>query len=62
MLDSKQIGKELERVLRKYRAGMISESQAKLEQSLLSNMLKAFEVTELQEKIDRLEAILEGRR
>ncbi len=43
------------------KAGLITESQAKQEQSLLESMLKGYQATEQQEKIEALEAILKNR-
>jgi len=60
-MNSKQIARELEKVLKRLRAGLLTPEEAKLEQSLLASMLKAYEVSEIQEKVDRIEAVLEGR-
>ena len=61
-MDSRQIKRELEAVLRRYQAGLISLPQARQQQSLLRDMLKAHEITEIEEKRQRLEAVLEARR
>ena len=61
-LNSREIGKQLETLLARYRAGEIDESQAKLEQSILQSMLKGIEQTELANKLERLEAIIQSRR
>jgi len=61
-LNSRDICEQLQSVLGCYRAGEISESQAKLEQAVLQVMLKAIEQTELAEKLERLEAVVQARR
>jgi hypothetical protein len=61
-MNTKQILKDIEKVLQRYRAGLISLDQSKQELSLLSAMLKAYESTVMEEKIERLEAVIEGRR
>jgi len=61
-LNSSDIREELQGVLARYRAGEISEHQAKLEQAVLESMLKAIEQTELAAKLERLEAAVQSRR
>jgi len=61
-LNSSDIREELQGVLARYRAGEISEHQAKLEQAVLESMLKAIEQTELAVKLERLEAAIQSRR
>ena len=61
-LNTSDISEELHAVLARYRAGEISESQAKLEQAVLQSMLKAVEQTELAAKPARLEAVVQSRR
>lgn len=60
-MDSKEIKQQLELTLRRLRAGLISPEQARQEQALLRDMLKAIEQVELAEKIERIEAILQAR-
>ncbi len=60
-LNSSEIADELQSVLVRYRAGEITEAQAKLEQAVLQSMLKATEQTELAAKLQRLEAIVQAR-
>ena len=60
-MDSEQIAIQIERAWLKYSKGLISIEQARQEMSLLMAALKAREQAVLEEKIDRLEAILEGR-
>jgi transposase len=61
-LNSGDIGEQLQTVLSRYRAGEIDESQAKLEQTILQSILKGIEQTELADKLERLEAIIQSRR
>jgi transposase-like protein len=61
-LNTSDISEELQSVLERYRAGEISEDQAKLEEALLQSMLKAIEQTELAAKLERLEAVVRSRR
>ena len=61
-LNSSDISEQLQTVLIRYRAGEIDESQAKLEQTILQSMLKGIEQTELANKLERLEAIIQSRR
>jgi len=61
-LNSGDIAGQLQSVLARYRAGEISEAQAKLEQAVLQSMLKAIEQTELAAKLERLEAVVQTRR
>lgn len=61
-LDSKEIARQLQSVLERFKAGEIDESQAKLEQSILQSMLKGIEQMELARKLERLEAIVQSRR
>ena len=61
-LNSNDISEQLQLVLARYRAGGIDESQAKLEQTILQSMLKGIEQTELANKLERLEAIIQSRR
>jgi uncharacterized small protein (DUF1192 family) len=60
-MDSEQIARAMERTLKRYQCSLISLEQAKQELSLLAVALKAREQAVLEEKIDRLEAILEAR-
>ena len=61
-LNSSDVAEELQSVLTRFRAGEISEDQAKLEQAVLQSMLKAIEQTELAAKLERLEAVVQSRR
>ena len=61
-LDSKDIAKQLQSVLERYKTGQINESQAKQEQTILQSMLKAIEQTELEARLEKIEAVLRSRR
>ena len=60
-LNSQQITNRLQDVLKRFRAGEIGESQARSEQTILQSMLKAIEQTELEIRLERLEALLKSR-
>jgi len=62
MVTGAGIAKELRKTLLRYRAGLISLEQSRQELALLMTMLKAYETTVIEEKIDRIQAVLEGRR
>ena len=61
-LNSNDIREEFQSLLRRYQAGEITETQAKLEEAILQAMLKAIKQTELAAKLERLEAVIETRR
>ncbi len=57
-MNSQQIARDLERTLRRYRAGLIDMAQTRQEMYLLVAMLKAQEQAEIEAKLDRIEAVL----
>lgn len=61
-LNSRDIAERLQSVLERFKAGQISESQAKQEQTILQSMLKAIEQTELEARLEKLEAVVKSRR
>ncbi|MEJ2704792.1 MAG: helix-turn-helix domain containing protein [Sedimentisphaerales bacterium] len=61
-LDSREVADQLRSVLERYKAGEIDESQAKLEQAILQSMLKAIEQTELEARLEKIEAVVKSRR
>ena len=61
-MTGQRILNELNKTLIRYRAGLITVEQCKQELSLLLAMMKAYEDTVLEEKLDRIEAVLEERR
>jgi hypothetical protein len=54
--------KELQQILVRYRAGLISKEQSREELTYLMAMLKAYEMTTLENRIEQLEAVLLDRR
>lgn len=58
---SQNILKELNKTMIRYRAGLIDLQRCRQELSLLIAMLKAYEDTVMEEKLDRIQAILEER-
>lgn len=57
-IKAKDIKRLLLRVYRKYNAGNITESQAKEETYLLNSVLKAIEVTDMEDRLQKLENAL----
>lgn len=60
-LDSSKIAEELERLLERYRAGDVDQEQVRGETDILLGMLRAYEQQEIEGKLERLAAVLEGR-
>lgn len=61
-MDMKALAKELRRILIRYRAGMIGLEECRQEQSIILALMKLYEMTYLEERLDRLEAVMEDRR
>lgn len=57
-IEAKDIKRLLLRVYRRYNSGAITEAQAYKETYLLNSILKAIEVTDLEERLQRLETAL----
>jgi hypothetical protein len=57
-IEAKDIKRLLLRVYRRYQSGAITEAQAYKETYLLNSVLKAIEVTELEERLQNIENIL----
>lgn len=57
-IEAKDIKRLLLRVYRRYNTGAITEAQAYKETYLLNSVLKAIEVTDLEERLQRLETYL----
>jgi hypothetical protein len=57
-IDSEDITRELMGLLERVREGNIPASQANKEVSILSNMLKAYEATTLEKKLDEIKVLL----
>jgi hypothetical protein len=60
-MNSEAIAKEIELVLLRFRAGLLSPDQAAKEQSILQVLLRAREQADLERKLDALRAALESR-
>ena len=60
-MNGETILKELEAVLLRYRAGLLTEETATKEIGILQAMLRAFDQVELERKLDRLQAALDAR-
>lgn len=56
---SQNILNELNKTLIRYRAGLIDLQRCRQELSLLIAMLKAYEDTVLEEKLDRIQSVME---
>ena len=57
-IEAKDIKRLLLRVYRRYNSGAITEAQAYKETYLLNSVLKAIEITDLEERLQRLETAL----
>ena len=57
-IEAKDIKRLLLRVYRRYSSGSITEAQAYKETYLLNSVLKAIEVTDLEERLYKLEAYI----
>ena len=60
-MNSQAIAREMEKVLLRWRAGLISEERASKEIAILQAMLRAWDQAELERKLDALRATLEAR-
>lgn len=57
-IEAKVIKKLLLSVYRRYQSGQITEAQAQRETTILNSILKAIEVTDLEERLERIESTL----
>ena len=57
-IKAKDIKRLLLRVYRRYSSGAITEAQAYRETYLLNSVLKAIEITDLEERLQRIETAL----
>ena len=57
-IEAKDIKRLLLRVYRRYNSGAITAAQAYKETYLLNSVLKAIEVTDLEERLQKLETML----
>lgn len=59
-IEAKDVKRLLLRVYRKYQRGAITEAQAYRETYLLNSVLKAIEVTDLEERLQNIENTLKN--
>jgi hypothetical protein len=59
-IEAKDIKRLLLRVYRRYQSGAITEAQAYKESYLLNSVLKAIEVTDLEERLQSIETALKN--
>lgn len=59
--NAKDLYNALIRLANRIRAGEVTPDQANKEQHIITSLLKAYETVELQQKLERLEALLGGR-
>jgi len=57
-IEAKDVKRLLLRVYRRYQSGAITESQANKEAYLLNSVLKAIEVTDLEERLQNIETAI----
>jgi hypothetical protein len=57
-IEAKDIKRLLLRVYKRYNSGVITAAQAEKETYLLNSVLKAIEVTDLEERLQKLETML----
>ncbi len=59
-IEAKDVKKLLLRVYRRYQGGAITESQAQKEAYLLNSVLKAIELTDMEERLQALETMIKN--
>ena len=59
-IEAKDIKRLLLRVYRRYTSGAITEAQAQKETYLLNSVLKAIEITDLEERLQNIENTLKN--
>lgn len=57
-IEAKDIKRLLLRVYRRYQSGAITESKAQKEAYLLNSVLKAIEVTDMEERLQTIERLM----
>ena len=55
---SQQIARDIQAILLRYRAGMLNLTQAKQELAFQQALLKAYELAEIEARLERIEASL----
>ncbi len=56
-IQAKEVKSLLFNVYKRYRSGSITEAQASKETAILNSILKAIEITDLEQRVDKLEEI-----
>jgi hypothetical protein len=56
-IQAKEVKSLLFNVYKRYRSGSITEAQASRETAILNSILKAIEITDLEQRVDKLEEI-----
>jgi len=59
--NSSAILEDMQKVLTRYRAGLIEPQQARQELSILAAMMKAYETVVLEARLSKLESVVGGR-
>jgi hypothetical protein len=57
-IEAKDVKRLLLRVYRRYQSGAITEAQAYKETYLLNSLLKAIEITDLEERLQNIERLM----
>lgn len=60
-IEARDVKKLLLRVYRRYQGGVITEGQAQKEAYLLNSVLKAIELTDMEERLQTLETIIKSK-
>lgn len=58
-IEAKDVKRLLLRVYRRYQSGAITDSQAQKEAYLLNSVLKAIEVTDMEERLQSIERLMD---
>jgi hypothetical protein len=56
-IQAKEVKSLLFNVYKRYRSGSITEAQASKETAILNSILKAIEITDLEQRVEKLEEI-----
>ena len=59
-IEAKDIKRLLLRAYRRYRSGEITEAAARQETFILMSVLKAIETTDIEERLQKIESLMEG--
>ncbi|USG61478.1 hypothetical protein NBZ79_00620 [Sneathiella marina] len=61
-VNGETILQDLGNTLHRYRAGLISDGQAAKETSILNAMLRAYDIADLQKKVEAMEHVIGARK